>query len=164
MTYLYRHPKIKALINLSHGEGFGLPMFEAAYNELPVVAPNWSGQNDFLYAPAKHKKRKKTFKKAHFATVDYALQPVQKEAVWDKVLIEESMWCFPHMGNYKMKIRDVYKNHGQYKSMAKKLKTHLQKNFTEEQQYEKFVNVLELGEVPEEDVDQMFNKLIVNNG
>ena len=35
---LYKHPSIKAYINLAHGEGFGLPMFEAAYHKLPVVA------------------------------------------------------------------------------------------------------------------------------
>ena len=41
---LYTHPKIKALVSLTHGEGFGLPLFEAAYNGLPVVVTNWSGQ------------------------------------------------------------------------------------------------------------------------
>ena len=30
MTGLYTHPKVKAIINIAHGEGFGLPLFEAA--------------------------------------------------------------------------------------------------------------------------------------
>jgi glycosyltransferase involved in cell wall biosynthesis len=38
MHSLYKHPKIKSLVALPHGEGFGLPIFEAAYSELPVVA------------------------------------------------------------------------------------------------------------------------------
>jgi len=138
MTSLYKHEKIKGLINLAHGEGFGLPMFEAAYNELPVIAPPWSGQTDFLYAPVKDKKKNKTKSKPHFATVDYVIQQVQPEAVWDKVLIAESMWCFAHQGNYKSKLREVYKNHGYYKSMAKKLKNHIVKTFTEEKQYKLF--------------------------
>ncbi len=60
LTYvvIYRHPQIKAIVTTTHGEGFGLPLFEAAYNELPVVAPNWSGHVDFLYAPKKDKKGK----------------------------------------------------------------------------------------------------------
>jgi glycosyltransferase involved in cell wall biosynthesis len=48
MTGLYRHPKVKCLISTTHGEGFGLPLFEAAYNGLPIVTTNWSGQKDFL--------------------------------------------------------------------------------------------------------------------
>ena len=32
MSALYKHPKIKAYLTLAHGEGFGLPLFEAAYN------------------------------------------------------------------------------------------------------------------------------------
>ena len=37
MTWLYQHPKICSLINISHGEGFGLPMYEAAREALPVI-------------------------------------------------------------------------------------------------------------------------------
>ena len=45
---LYSHPKIKAVVSSTHGEGFGFPLFEAAYNELPVIATDWSGHLDFL--------------------------------------------------------------------------------------------------------------------
>ena len=58
MTALYNHDKIKCMVSLAHGEGFGLPLFEAAYNGLPIVATDWSGQTDFLYAPQKDKKGK----------------------------------------------------------------------------------------------------------
>ena len=30
MRALYTHDKVKAMVNISHGEGFGLPLFEAA--------------------------------------------------------------------------------------------------------------------------------------
>ena len=148
MTALYLHPKVKALINLAHGEGFGLPLFEAAYNSLPVICPAWGGQKDFLYMPVKDKKNKNKVKNtAMFATVDYAIQQVQPEAAWDlgergPVLIAESSWCFPHEGNYKSTIRDVYKNHGQYISKAKKLKKHIVKEFAEEKQYKKFADAV----------------------
>jgi glycosyltransferase involved in cell wall biosynthesis len=148
MTFLYRHPKIKSLISLAHGEGFGLPIFEASYNDLPVICPSWGGQVDFLYAPVADKRKKnKIRKQPHFATVDYALQPVQPEAVWglpDKgqVLIADSMWCFAHKGSYKNKLRDMYKNHGQHLSKAKKLKKYVVENFSEEKQYKKFANCI----------------------
>ena len=48
---LFHHPKIKAFVSLTHGEGFGLPLFEAAYSGMPVLAPDWSGHLDFLYMP-----------------------------------------------------------------------------------------------------------------
>lgn len=47
MSGLYTHPKINAIVSTSHGEGFGLPLFEAAYHGLPVLATDWSGHLDF---------------------------------------------------------------------------------------------------------------------
>ena len=31
MTALYQHPKVKGMVSISHGEGFGLPLFEAGH-------------------------------------------------------------------------------------------------------------------------------------
>ena len=54
MFGLYSHPKVKGFINIAHGEGFGLPIFEAACNGLPVVCPAWGGQKDYMYMPIKN--------------------------------------------------------------------------------------------------------------
>ena len=137
MAGLYSHPKIKAMITLTHGEGFGLPLFEAAYNELPVMAPDWSGHCDFLFAPVKDKKGK-VKNKAMFAKLDYTIAPVQKEAVWDGVVQEDSQWCFPEQGSYKMKLREMFKDIGRFEKQAKKLKQHIVEEFTPEKQYTKF--------------------------
>ena len=125
MTGLYTHPKIKAIISATHGEGFGLPLFEAAYNGLPVVAPGWSGHMDFLYAPVRDKKTKKTKNKPLFAKVDYTLRQIQKEAVWDNILVADAMWCFPNERDFKDKIRKVHKQHGMYSRWAEKLSAHV---------------------------------------
>ena len=55
---LMNHPKVKAHINITHGEGFGRPLLEASVTEKPVIASNWSGHVDFLYKPTKQKKGK----------------------------------------------------------------------------------------------------------
>ena len=47
---LYTHEKIKCYITTTHGEGFGLPIFEAAYSGMPIVAPAFSRHLDFIYA------------------------------------------------------------------------------------------------------------------
>tara|TARA_R110000824_G_scaffold117972_5_gene270098 strand:- start:2680 stop:3966 length:1287 start_codon:yes stop_codon:yes gene_type:complete len=137
MTWLYKNKKIKSLVSLTHGEGFGLPLFEAAYNALPIIAPLWSGQVDFLSAPNKTGKMRPMI-----AKVGYTLQPVQDYAAWPGVIEKDSMWCFPNEKDYKRQLREVYKNHGRFKAQANKLRTYILKNFTEEQKYEEFVDAV----------------------
>ncbi|MAH48867.1 hypothetical protein CMI37_23775 [Candidatus Pacearchaeota archaeon] len=138
MTSLYRHPKIKVMVSTTHGEGFGLPLFESVYNELPVIAPGWSGQCDFLYMP--DPKRKNSGKmKPMFASVEYEIRPVQPEAVWPGVIEKDSMWCFPKEASFKRRLREVRTQYPRFKKNAKKLQKYIVKNFTEEAQYAKFV-------------------------
>jgi glycosyltransferase involved in cell wall biosynthesis len=48
MNDLYNHPKIKSMISLTKGEGFGRPLLEFTMTGKPVIASNWSGHKDFL--------------------------------------------------------------------------------------------------------------------
>ncbi len=147
MTALYKHKQVKAFVTLAHGEGFGLPIFEAAYNGVPVVSPNWSGQCDFLYAPIRNKKTKKIKKKPLFAKVDYTLQPIQPEAHWDGVLQPDSMWCFADEKSYKLRLREVFKAYPRFASMARNLQAHVLENFTAEQKYKQFADVIHKEEI-----------------
>ena len=142
MNSLYTHPKMKGFVTLTHGEGYGLPIFEAAYHGLPVIAPAWSGQNDFLYAPVKSGKQKKAKLRPLFAKVDYTMGKVPQEAVWDGVIQPDSGWCYPTQEGSKSAMRDVHSNYSGYVGMARKLKKHILKNFTEEQMTTKFANAV----------------------
>ena len=155
MNGLYTHPKIKALISLTHGEGFGLPLFEAAYNGLPVVATNWSGHLDFLNMPVKDKKGK-VKNKPMFSRVAYELKEIDKKAVWPGVLEKESKWAYAEKGSYKMRIRDVYKDYTRLLSQAKKLQKWIIKEFTNEKQNEIFVKALFGSELPSNNADTIF--------
>ena len=48
MNELYNHPKVKAMINLTKGEGFGRPLLEFSLTKKPIITTNWSGHTDFL--------------------------------------------------------------------------------------------------------------------
>ena len=144
MTGLYRHPQVKCLISLSHGEGFGLPLFEAAYNELPIIAPKWSGHLDFLVAPLQTKKKgKKVVKqKTCFLGVDYDLNAIAPEVVWEGVLHQGTMWCYPRKDSYQQQLRAFYKNPTRYESRAKKLNTWIRDAFHVDKQYHKMCKSL----------------------
>jgi|TARA_R110002110_G_scaffold42939_5_gene134121 glycosyltransferase involved in cell wall biosynthesis len=159
MTGLYQHPKIKALISTAHGEGFGLPLFEAAYNGLPVAVVGWSGQCDFLYMPDKRRSSSKP--KSMFAAIDYELKNVQPEAVWEHVIQGDSQWAFPSEGSYKRRLRELRTDYPRFKKNAKKLQKHILENFTEEGKYEEFCNLVYSEENVKmaEEIEEIFRNL-----
>ncbi len=142
MNALYKHPKIKAYTTLTHGEGFGLPIFEAAYNGVPVIAPDWSGHIDYLYMPEKNKKGRRFKQKPKFCKVDYDLVKVPNEVVWEGVIIPECGWAQAKQGSYKMQLRSVYKDFNKHSKDAKQLQAWILENFTQEKQYKEFVEVI----------------------
>ena len=154
---LYTNPKIKCLINLSHGEGFGLPLFDAACHGLPIITSGWSGHCDFLYALANNGK-----KKAMFADVNYDIKPVQKHAVWDGVVQKDSMWCFPHEGHYKIRLRQVRKNYDKWLKKSKILQEWVLKEFESKKQHNLFAEEVYSFFEGEEEIDKMFDKIMEN--
>ena len=130
MTWLYSNPKIKSLINISHGEGFGLPMFEAAREALPIITIGWSGQLDFLHHGGKD----------YFQPVEYTLRPIQQQAVWPGVLEKEAMWAFADQGSYKMTLRKTLKNLDKIKEQAKELQGLVLDKFSDDNLHKLFVD------------------------
>lgn len=91
MASLYRHPQIKALVSLTRGEGYGLPLLEAAASGLPVIATNWSGHLDFL-------------NKGKFISIDYKLEPVHPTRIDNSIFMQNSKWANPSEEDFKKKI------------------------------------------------------------
>ena len=48
MNELYNHPKVKAMVSFTKGEGYGRPLAEFGLSKKPIIASGWSGQLDFL--------------------------------------------------------------------------------------------------------------------
>jgi|TARA_B100001123_G_C15281946_1_gene1014315 glycosyltransferase involved in cell wall biosynthesis len=110
MNQIYNHPKVKAHINLTHGEGFGRPLLEASISQKPVIATNWSGHLDFL-------------NKNLAVLVGGGLQNVEKGSVPDEFLTEGAQWFTVNYQEASAKMKDVYKSYKKYTLDAKKLGT-----------------------------------------
>tara|TARA_R100000005_G_C4996185_1_gene203024 strand:+ start:925 stop:2274 length:1350 start_codon:yes stop_codon:yes gene_type:complete len=79
MNKLYNHPKVKTLVSMTHGEGFGRPLLEATMTGLPVIASNWSGHVDFL-------------SEKDSILLGGELKQVPKSVVWKDIIVEQSQW------------------------------------------------------------------------
>jgi glycosyltransferase involved in cell wall biosynthesis len=146
---------MKAMINISHGEGYGLPLFEAAYHGLPLITVTWSGQMDFIC-----KNNSKGKQVPRVIKVDYDIAQVQKAAVWNGVLREDAKWSFAKEASFKRALNDRLSKDKHWEKEANTLKNHIRKNFTEEKIYSDFVECLsDYYEEPDQDVLDWLEKL-----
>jgi len=149
------------MVNFGHGEGYGLPLFEAAYSGLPVITHNFGGQKDFLYAPKKDKRGVEKLR-AHFTKVNHELKPVQKEVLWKGVIEPDMNWAYPNQSSCKVAMREAVKNYGLLQGEAKRLKEWLEKEFEESKKYESFVeslkNKIDLDQLDLTDLDEFFEE------
>ena len=105
---LYHHPRVKAHISLTHGEGFGRPLLEASLSEKPVIASNWSGHTDFL-------------PEDKALMLPGSLTNVPPEAFPENIYVEGSQWFSVNYPVASNVIKDVYNNYKKYVPNAKKL-------------------------------------------
>ena len=138
MQGLYNHPQVSAYVTTTHGEGFGLPIFESVYSGLPVICPGWSGHVDFLSMDVGKKSKQQAYTK-----IKYSLQPVAPEVVWDTVINKDSNWCYVDQDNYKKVLREFYDKNTKIpiaRRQAAELKEWVKKEFSQQKQY----NLLQL--------------------
>ena len=130
MNQLYNHPKVKAHITLTHGEGFGRPLLEASISQKPVIAPNWSGHVDFL-------------NKDLAVLLDGSLQNVERGSVPDDFLVDGSQWFTVNYQRASAVMKDVYKSYKKYTLSAKKLGTVNKSKFSLDAMTKKFGKILD---------------------
>ncbi len=149
MHSLYLHPKIKAFAAFPHGEGFGLPIFEAAYSGIPVIATGWSGQLDFL-VDEKGKDK--------FYNVAFDMQQVPDEVVWENILIKESMWAVTREQSARSQMRQCYIDtlKGDLLYDPKQYAQELNERFSDKSANEKFVAAVLGQNISKIDADYIF--------
>jgi glycosyltransferase involved in cell wall biosynthesis len=128
MSNLYHHPKVKAMISFTKGEGYGRPMAEFTLTGKPIIASGWSGQMDFLPPD-------------NAVLLEGNLTPVHESAA-DQFCMKEAQWFTANYSNAANKIYDVYKNYNTYSQKSTGLKENTLKNFTLDKMNEKFEQIL----------------------
>jgi ADP-heptose:LPS heptosyltransferase/glycosyltransferase involved in cell wall biosynthesis len=116
MAALYNHPQIKAFVSLTHGEGFGLPLLEAAACQLPIVATNWSGHLDFL-------------KKGTFSPIEYELRTIPAAAEWGDILVKGSRWAEVKEDDVKNRLAKMANSYSKPSEWAKELGKEVHEKF-----------------------------------
>jgi glycosyltransferase involved in cell wall biosynthesis len=117
MNTLYNHPKVKAHISLTKGEGFGRPLLEASVSGKPVVASGWSGQLDFL-------------DKERAVLIGGELKPVHSSVVWEDIIIKESSWFAPDVPQAMNAMAAVVMEYKKFKDKAYDLAVENRKKFS----------------------------------
>lgn len=107
MWKLYNHPKVKASLSFTHGEGFGRPLLEFSLTGKPVIASNWSGHVDFLSNDGS-------------VLLKGDLRPVDPSAA-NQFLLTDSQWFYVNYSDAALKLIDVHNNYDRYLANSTKL-------------------------------------------
>ena len=107
MNQIYNHPKVKAHINLTHGEGFGRPLLEASLSEKPIITSNWSGHTDFLNSDLS-------------ILLPGDLVDVPKKSFPKDFYLEGMQWFTVNYQKASQSMQEVFKNYKKFKIPAKK--------------------------------------------
>ena len=129
MNKLYNHPKIKAFVSLTHGEGFGRPMLEASMVGLPVITSGWSGQMDFL-------------SQTDSMLLGGEMVNVPKSQHWKDIIIPESQWFNVNETQAYKAMNYCFTNYDEVKEKALNLMKVNRDKFTLDKMTEKFDKII----------------------
>jgi len=129
MNELYNHSKVKAMVSLTKGEGFGRPLLEFSLSKKPIIASNWSAHTEFLNSE-------------FVPLIGGETQQVHKSAVIENMIIPEAQWFqvdSTQVGHY---LKDMFENYKKYTDGAKRQAYRSKTEFSWGQMKEKLSNIL----------------------
>ena len=135
MNQLYNHPKIKAMVSLTKGEGFGRPLLEFSLTKKPIITSGWSGHIDFLNSE-------------FTSLLPGKLENVHDSAVVPNMILKESQWFSVDHGAIGHYLKDVFENYKKYTDGAKRQAFKNKKEFSWEAMKNK-VNELFTQHIPD---------------
>ena len=135
MNELYNHSKVKAMVNLTKGEGFGRPLLEFSVVNKPIIASNWSGHIDFL-------------DKEFNYLVNGTLTDVHTSAVVEKMILKESKWFTPNDSDTGNSFTQILQHYKKYSELAKRQGYKSRNNFSTEKMRESLESLFDTN-IPE---------------
>lgn len=114
---LYRNPTLKAMVALTRGEGFGLPILEAAASGLPVIASGWSAHTEFLG-------------RGKYIKVDTTLAPVHESRIDGQIFQQGFQWGRVSEDDAKRKLKKFVESPSLPTVWAKDLSKILKKEYS----------------------------------
>jgi glycosyltransferase involved in cell wall biosynthesis len=129
MNELYNHPKVKSMITLTRGEGFGRPLLEFSMTGKPIIASNWSGHKDFL--PMNNA-----------AMIGGTIEQVHGSSV-DQFIIKEAHWFTPNYSEASEVMKIMIKEYNNFLERSEELRIQNKENFSLGKMSNKFKNILE---------------------
>jgi glycosyltransferase involved in cell wall biosynthesis len=117
MNEIYNHPKIKAMVSLTKGEGFGRPLLEFSLTKKPIMVSGWSGHMDFI--------------NPEFSLIlSGTLNNVDRSAIVPNMILPESQWFSPKPSDIGNAYKSIYKNYKKHLELAKRQAYHSKTNFS----------------------------------
>ena len=129
MNSLYNHPKIKSMISITKGEGFGRPLLEFTMTGKPVIASNWSGHKDFL-----------PMDKA--IMVGGSLTDVDDSAV-DTFILKGSKWFTANYNEAVEVLKLVKKDYSKFIEKSETLRIENSDNFSMDKMKDSFLKIIQ---------------------
>tara|TARA_B100000902_G_scaffold285983_1_gene272048 strand:+ start:361 stop:1689 length:1329 start_codon:yes stop_codon:yes gene_type:complete len=117
MNGLYNHPKVKAHLSFTHGEGFGRPLLEASISGKPVIAPKWSGHVDFLDS-------------RYSTLLDGMMTKVNKDSFPKQFYVDGAQWFTVDYQKASRTLKNMYRSYKKYTANSKRLSMQNTKNFS----------------------------------
>ena len=130
MNEMYNHPKVKAHVSFTHGEGFGRPLLEASVSEKPVIAPNWSGHIDFL-------------NKQNAVLLPGSLTKVPAASLPKEMHVEQAQWFTINYQYASQMLKSIFKSKKNFTFKAKKLAMYNRVSFSLDNMNKKFETMLD---------------------
>ena len=108
INYLYNHGKVKAMINLTKGEGFGRPLLEFSLTKKPIIVSGWSGHIDFL-------------DREFTCQIGGELKDTHPSTHVQGIILKDAKWFSPNIDQAKHYLKDVYEKYSKYQDLAKRM-------------------------------------------
>ena len=134
MNELYHHPKVKCMISITNGEGYGRPLAEFGLSKTPIMASWWSGQIDFLHP-------------MHTTLLPGNLENVHPSAA-NNWLKKDYQWFQVSGKHFQNALKSVHQKYKKFVVPAKKQGHHIKIEFSYEAMRDLVGNILDAN-IPE---------------